>query len=99
MQVLESSPGVALCELDGERRQINTLLVGDQTPGTWLLVFLDQAREVLAAEEATRIHDALKALDAILHGETNVDHLFADLVDLESKRPDRTQHVRPRDGE
>lgn len=99
MQVLEASPGLALCEFDGERRQINTLLVGDQIPGTWLLVFLDQAREVITPEEANKVRDALRALDAVTRGDTDVEHLLTDLVDREPRRPDHVQRSGNKDGQ
>ena len=88
MQVMEMVEGYALCEVDGEVRRIDTLLVGDQQPGTWLLTFLDTAREVLSAEKAQQIREALQALDLAMQGETGVDHLFADLIEREPQLPD-----------
>lgn len=82
----------ALCEREGERRHIDLSLVGPQPAGTWVLTFLDAAREVLSAQEAQRIDDALKALGAVMDGEQNIDHLFADLVDREPQLP---EHLRP----
>lgn len=82
----------ALCEREGERRYIDLSLVGPQPAGTWVLTFLDAAREVLGAEEARRIDDALKALSAVMQGGQNIDHLFADLVDREPQLP---EHLRP----
>jgi hydrogenase expression/formation protein HypC len=95
MKVVESTPGQAICELDGERRQVNTLLVGEQPSGTWLLVFLDSAREVLSEEEARQLRDALVALDAVMHGDDNIDHLFADLVDHEPQLPEQLRPTKP----
>jgi len=88
MKILEAGFGYALCEGMGETRRIDTLLVGDQPPGTWVLVFIDAAREVIGAEDAARIGDALTALSLAMQGETSVDHLFADLVDREPQLPD-----------
>ena len=45
MQVIEADGRFALCEGRGERRRINTALVGGVAPGDWLLVFLGDARE------------------------------------------------------
>ncbi len=82
MQVSESGPGYALCAYGGTQRQIDTMLVGDQPPGTWLLVFIDAAREVIAAEDARKISDALSALDTVMGGGTaDIDHLFADIIE------------------
>ena len=65
-------------------------------PGTWVLVFLDAAREVLSARDAARIGDALKALALIGRGETDVDHLFADLI---GREPELPEHLKPKPGE
>ncbi len=87
MQVKETCDGFAICEGMGERRQISTMLVGDQPPGTWLLTFLDAAREVLTAEDAAQRTDALTAVSMVMNGETDIDHLFADLIDREPLPP------------
>ncbi len=82
MQVVESAPGYAICDHAGERRRIDTMLVGDQAPGAWLLVFIDAAREVIAAEDARKIADALRALGAVMAGDSaDIDHLFADIIE------------------
>ncbi|MET0084345.1 MAG: HypC/HybG/HupF family hydrogenase formation chaperone [Sedimenticola sp.] len=93
MQVVESQPGEALCEGMGERRRVDTLLVGDQPPGSWLLIFLNSAREVLSPEDAAKIRDALQSLQQTLRGEeAGVEELFADLVEREPQLP---EHLRP----
>lgn len=100
MQVTGVGSGFAWCEGMGERRKVSTLLVEEQPVGGWLLVFLDTAREVITAEEATRIADALKAVSLTMTGETRVDHLFADLVDRAPPLPDFLQpHVKTRTNE
>ncbi|MEW8312437.1 MAG: HypC/HybG/HupF family hydrogenase formation chaperone, partial [Candidatus Thiodiazotropha taylori] len=71
----------------------DTLLVGDQPVGSWLLVFLNSAREVLSEQRAEQISQALQALDLALSGESEVDHLFADLVD---RTPELPEHLRPK---
>ncbi len=80
MQVIETGPGVALCEAKGQRRHIDTMLVGEQPAGTWLLVFIDAAREVITAEDARKIGDALQALENIMAGSDDIDHLFSDIT-------------------
>ncbi|MES9853965.1 MAG: HypC/HybG/HupF family hydrogenase formation chaperone [Candidatus Thiodiazotropha sp. L084R] len=92
MQVVSCEGSYAICEGMGESRRVDTLLVGDQLPGSWLLVFLDSAREVLTEQRADQIRQALQALDMALQGETEVSHLFADLVDREPQLP---EHLRP----
>ena len=87
MQVIEARDGIAVCEGMGERREINMQLVGEQRPGTWVLTFLDAAREVLSEADAALISDAVTAVNLVMRGETDVDHLFADLIDREPPRP------------
>lgn len=88
MQVVETGDGYAWCEGMAQRRLIDTLLVGNQPVGTWLLVFLEAAREVLTATDAARITDAVMAVNRVMQGEAGIDHLFADLLDREPPLPD-----------
>lgn len=97
MQVRECSPmGWAVCDCEGEARRVDMRLVGAQEPGSWVLVFIDAAREVIDELRAQRVRDALKALDAAISGQP-FEHLFADLIDREPQlpdflRPDTEQH-------
>jgi len=99
MQVKESGFGYALCEGMGISRQVDTLLVGEQPPGTWLLVFLNSAREVLSEEDARKISDAVQAVDLVMQNDGqgisekgldmhSIEALFADLVDREPPKPE-----------
>ncbi|MES9874975.1 MAG: HypC/HybG/HupF family hydrogenase formation chaperone [Candidatus Sedimenticola sp. PURPLELP] len=101
MQVVESSTGQAWCEGMGERRLVDTLLVGEQPLGTWLLIFLNSAREVLTEENAEKIRNALQALNLTLQGETDIGHLFADLAEREPQLPEhlRTDSTKQQAGE
>jgi hydrogenase expression/formation protein HypC len=87
MRVVEAFAGWAICEGQGERRRIDMALVGDQAPNTWVLVFIDAAREVVTAEQAALVGDALAALGLAMRGETNIDHLFPDLAGREPELP------------
>ena len=87
MQVVETGDGYAVCEGMGERKVISTMLVGDQPVGAWLLTFLDAARETLTPEDAARITDAVTAINLVMQGQTDIEHLFADLVDREPEPP------------
>lgn len=97
MQVIKSGEAYALCQSrDGEQQQqVDTLLVGDLPVGSWVLVFLGSAREVLDELTAHQITDALSALDIAMHSadphHQSIDHLFADLVDREPQLPDFLQ--------
>lgn len=98
MQVVEAGFGQALCAgygaAAGQRRVIDTLLVGDQPAGTWLLVFLGGAREVIDATLAGQLADALQAVEMAMAGATDVSHLFADLIERGPQLPAhlRTSH-------
>lgn len=97
MQIVEPGFGFARCEGLGMSRMVNTLLVGDQPAGTWLLVFLDSAREIISAADAERIGDAVRALEMVMSSPASaggdplardsIDALFADLVDREPQKP------------
>ena len=89
MQVVSTGLGSALCAGRGERQRIDTLLVGDQPPGAWVLAFNGAARRVLTADEAARTNAALDALAAVMAGERDLDAYFADLVDHANERAER----------
>lgn len=88
MQIQETGPGFALCKQGETLRRIDTLLVGELPAGTWVLTFLDTAREVISVEHARQISDALQALELAMQGHEQVDHLFADLVNREPELPE-----------
>jgi len=91
MQVIEPRGESALCTYRGQTSLIDMMLVGEQPAGIWLLVFLDTAREVISADKARQINDALEAMRLAMQGETDIDHLFADLVEREPELP---EHLR-----
>jgi hydrogenase expression/formation protein HypC len=66
MQVMAIEPGHAWCEGRGERRRVNTALVGEPALGQWLLIFLEGARECLDAERAGEVNAALDLLEGAL---------------------------------
>lgn len=83
MQIIEQHEFSALCRGRGGERVVETLLIGEQPPGTWVLTYLGSAREVLSPEEAHRISAALDLVDAMLNGDEalDLDAPFADLMD------------------
>ena len=91
MQVIESHGFVALCQGRGGQRRLDLALVGEQPAGTWLLAFIDAAREVIDAETAARIDAALDGLEAVMGGETDISHHFADLFE---RTPELPPHLR-----
>ena len=91
MQVIECNGYVALCQGRGGRRQLDLALVGAQPPGTWLLAFIDSAREVIDAERAAQINAALDGLEAVMAGASDISSHFADLFD---RTPELPAHLR-----
>ncbi|WP_317930515.1 HypC/HybG/HupF family hydrogenase formation chaperone [Halioxenophilus sp. WMMB6] len=88
MQVLEAYAEASLCTTpNGELVTIDTLLVGPQQPGNWLLTFLNTAREQIEAEQAEKILAALIGLQNAIAGDS-FEHLFADLIDREPQLPE-----------
>lgn len=87
MQVIEQRDLMALCRGRGREEMVNTMLIGPQEPGTWILNFIGSAREVLTEAEAKQTNDALSALEQIMNsdGEVDVDSYFADLTDPNRK--------------
>lgn len=91
LRVLRTEGTFALCEgRDGEVR-IDTMLVGEVEPGTWLLSFLGAAREVLDDNRAAQIDRALEGLAAALAGEAGFDGFFDDLIDRQPQLPPHLQ--------
>ncbi|MDD4881526.1 MAG: HypC/HybG/HupF family hydrogenase formation chaperone [Gallionellaceae bacterium] len=88
MQVLSCEGITALCAGRGGERRLDLSLVGVQASGTWLLAFLDAAREVIDAESAARINAALDGLEAAMNGETDLTRFFADLIDRPPELPE-----------
>jgi len=95
VQVLECGEFFARCQgRHGDELRIDLSLVGQQPVGTWLLSFLDAAREVIPAERAVAINAALAALEAVGNGETNFDAFFADL-NREPQLPEFLRTAKP----
>ncbi len=93
MIVVECGEHHAICDDEGTRHQVDIVLVGAQPAGTWLLVFLGAAREIMTEHDALKTRDALKAVSAIMQGDGQVEHLFADLIDSEPQLPPHLQSM------
>lgn len=93
VQVIDCGEHFARCRGRAGEVDIDIRLVGAQVPGTWLLCFLDAAREVIPAERAAAVNAALAALSAVDAGATDLSAFFADL-DREPQLPEflRTQN-------
>ncbi|MGY6275158.1 HypC/HybG/HupF family hydrogenase formation chaperone [Methylomonas sp. MgM2] len=81
MQVVKMRGASALCLYRGETSLIDTTAVGAQPPGTWLLVFLDSAREVISAETARQMAAEMETTRLALQGESAIDRWFEHLTD------------------
>lgn len=81
VQVIRAGDFMSLCRGRNGEEQVNMMLIGSQPEGTWVLNFLGSAREVLSAQDASNINQALDGLSAIMAGKQNVDidHYFPDL--------------------
>jgi hydrogenase expression/formation protein HypC len=66
MQVSAVEPGFASVAGRGETRRVATRLIGDCEPGQWLLVFLDDARELITRERAAEVNATLDLLAAAI---------------------------------
>ena len=87
VQVIECGEHFARCAGRNGEMRVDLSLVGQQSPGTWLLTFLDAAREIIDAGRAEAINAALNALEAAHSGETDFSAFFADL-DREPQLPE-----------
>ncbi len=93
MQVLQMQENRALCTNDNKETWVDMSLVGEQPPGSWVLVFLGSAREVLDEGRAEQITRALTAVAEVMSGKgKNIDDLFADLIEREPQLPEHLQN-------
>lgn len=83
----------AVCEdRHGRQMSIDLLLVGPQPPGTWVMSFKGSARELIDADSAALVGDALDALQALASGDAGkVETAFADLI---AREPVLPEHLR-----
>ncbi|MBF6057673.1 MULTISPECIES: HypC/HybG/HupF family hydrogenase formation chaperone [Thiomicrorhabdus] len=88
MEILSCEGLVAHCCNEEERREqeVDMSLLGEQPAGTWVLVFLGVAREVIEMDVLDQVLSARKAMAVALEG-GDVDAFFADLIDREPELP------------
>lgn len=75
----EADGDFAWVERNGQREQVNMMLLGPQPLGTWVLTSLGLAKEVIEPEELALIEEALTALAASLDGDYDSTRYFQDL--------------------
>jgi len=92
MQVIAAGEFRSRCRGRNGEAWIDMRLVGAQPQGTWVLTFLEAAREVLEPERAAAIDAALAALERLQDGSPlapgELEACFADLIDREPRLPD-----------
>lgn len=92
LQVIRMEGSTALCAGRNGVERVDTLITGPLQPGQWILSFLGAAREVIDAERAAQVAEALTALQSIMDGDAGVEALirsgFADLVEREPQLPE-----------
>lgn len=75
----EADGDFAWVERNGQREQVNMMLLGPQPIGTWVLTSLGLAKEVIEPEELALIEEALTALAASLDGDYDSTLYFQDI--------------------
>ncbi|MBP6676231.1 MAG: HypC/HybG/HupF family hydrogenase formation chaperone [Vitreoscilla sp.] len=68
MQVQSTRPGFAVVQGRGERKTVNTALIGEPLAGDWLLIFIDSAREIISPERAAEVNATLDLVAAAMSG-------------------------------
>ncbi|XWN32826.1 MAG: HypC/HybG/HupF family hydrogenase formation chaperone [Devosia sp.] len=89
MEVVTVEGLSAVCRAGEATEQVDLSLVGEVAPGTFLLVFLGAAREVLSPARADEITRALNGLRALMAGK-GLGDAFAD---LEAQTPTLPPHL------
>lgn len=75
---------------NGTRTEVLDMsLVGTQPVGTWVLSFLGAARDVISADDAKLIGDALAGLERVMAG-GDLGDAFAD---LDARSPELPPHL------
>ena len=74
MKIIGVNAGFAVAEGFGEQRRVNTALVGECSVGQWVIVFLNDAREIISPERASEVTETLKLVMGALHpdGEASI---------------------------
>lgn len=73
MQVEQTEERHAWVSGQGQRRRVGTALVGPVAVGDWLLVFLDDARELIDAQRAAEVNAVLELVAAAMNGSAPSD--------------------------
>ncbi|MDQ7005457.1 MAG: HypC/HybG/HupF family hydrogenase formation chaperone [Ghiorsea sp.] len=86
------SEHVAYCQGMGQQKNIDMHLVGEQIVGTWVITFLDAAREVIDEDRALQVTNALEAVNIAMGRDgAGIDALFADIIERGPQLPPHLQ--------
>ena len=86
------SEHVAHCQGMGQQKNIDMNLVGQQPVGTWVITFLDAAREVIDEDKALQVTNALEAVNLAMGPDASgIDDLFADIIERGPQLPPHLQ--------
>jgi len=86
------SEHVAHCQGMGQQKNIDMNLVGQQLVGTWVITFLDAAREVVDEDRALQVIKALEAVNLAMGNDaTGIDSLFSDIIERGPQLPPHLQ--------
>lgn len=89
MRIIKTD-GIAAEATDDVRTELVDLsLTGPLEPGTWVLTHLGCAREVISADEAALIGNALDGLRAVMEGRD----MGAAFADLDARAPQLPPHL------
>jgi hydrogenase expression/formation protein HypC len=72
MEVLSVNAGFAQVQGRGEQRRVKTALLDGCVPGQWVLVFLEDAREIISAQRALEVNATLDMLQAVMDPNSDV---------------------------
>lgn len=93
MQVISCHGEQAICRHGEEQVQVDMSLLERPSEGSWVLVFMGAARELITESRAQQISLALQAVEAVMTGkEADFDSLFVDLVEREPQLPSHLQN-------
>ncbi len=91
--VVESETFKATVERQGERREVDTSLVGETTPGDILLIFRHQAIRKADPSEVPGIEKALTSLAMVLEGTATQETIDYGMDNLGSGEPELPAHL------
>ena len=97
MKVIRMEDSTALCESRNGIERMDTMLTGPLEAGQWILGFLGAAREVIDAERAAQVEEALYAMGSEV--ESNTVEVYVSRLRKKLERPETGELIRTVRGE